>query len=266
VSNTISRIAGVIGCGRAAGKLNLPRFGQRRAGIDHVVGLGALFGIGHLQREHVLEAFGRHAGPGKDPCALHFGRGRNHGDGIDLIGAALLEQQRDVEHDQRRASMLAQEGLPRGSHGRMDDRFEPGERGGIIEHRRTELLAADAVRAGGAWERGLDRFDQLSAGTLQAAHDRIGIEHRHAQFGEHRRDGRLAHPDRTGEPEDERSAHAVSSARSSASCSRGAGSPKNFSKATAAWPISIESPSTVRKPAARAAWSSGVSAGCVTMS
>jgi shikimate dehydrogenase len=109
--------------------------------------------------------------------------------------------------------------------------------------------------------------DPAKARALHPPHLGIGIEHRHAAIREHARHGRLAHPDRAGQAQDEGPAHAISSARSSRSpSSRAGGWPKNFSNAAAAWPISIDRPSMVGKPAARAAWSNGVSAGCVTTS
>src|SRR3546814_11792781 len=76
-------------------------------------------------------------------------------------------------------------------------------------------------------------------------HDRIRIEHRHAFFGEHCADRRLAHADRSGEAEND---HRMRSLRSSASCSRGAGAPKKSSKAGAACPMSMERPPTVWGP------------------
>src|SRR3546814_4090650 len=62
-------------------------------------------------------------------------------------------------------------------------------------------------------------------------HGGIGIEHRHAFVGEHRRDGRFTHPDRTGEPERQRPpGHDVRSARSSSSRSRGGRSEEHTSE------------------------------------
>ena len=45
---------------------------------------------------------------------------------------------------------------------------------------------------------------------LQLVHFGIGIEHRHARFAEHLRHGRFAHANRSGQPHDERAAHAAS--------------------------------------------------------
>src|SRR5690606_24913429 len=110
-------------------------------------------------------------------------------------------------------------------------------------------------------------FDQASARPLHAAHFAIRIEHGHAGLAKHLGDSRLAHADRTGEADDERVAHRLSSARNSRSPSaRGGSWPKKISKAIAAWPISMESPSIVRRPRLRASLSSGVSSGWVTMS
>src|SRR3546814_4588459 len=45
----------------------------------------------------------------------------------------------------------------------------------------------------------LDSRDEAAARPLEAMHGGIGIEHRHAFVGEHRRDGRFTHPDRSEE-------------------------------------------------------------------
>src|SRR5688572_17659191 len=155
--------------------------------------------------------------------------------------------------------MQTQERLARCAHRRMNDRLEPGQRRRIAKHRRTELGAVDALAAGRTRKGALDCSQELAVGPLHPPHLGIGVEHRHAAPFEHVRDRRLAHPDRAGEPEDERLAHAASRARNARSpSSRGGGWWKNFSNATAAWPISIDSPSMVRNPEARAAWSNGV--------
>ena len=75
------------------------------------------------------------------------------------------------------------------------------------------------------------------SGPCSRCTDRVGVEHRHAFVGEHPRDGRLAHADRAGEAEDD---HEVSSARSSASRSRGgSAAEENARRRSAAWPISM---------------------------
>ena len=147
------------------------------------------------------------------------------------------------------------------------DFLEAGQRRGIGEHAAAELGSIYALRPGGAWKSMLYRLDKRSTRSLQAVHNNIGIEDRYAKPGEHSRHGRFAHADRPGQTEDEGAAHRCSRRRKSASPgSRIGATPKNRSNASAAWPISMARPSTVRKPAARAACSTGVSSGSVTMS
>ena len=61
--------------------------------------------------------------------------------------------------------------------------------------RRNPVVPRDHVPA--------DRTDQRAVDSLQPVHLRIGIEQRHAQRAEHRRDGRLPHADRSGEAKDD---------------------------------------------------------------
>ena len=144
--------------------------------------------------------------------------------------------------------------------------FEPLEFVLVTEHRRAELLAVDAFRTGCAGKLLFDGFEQCATRPLQLVNGGVGVENRHVEALKHRRDGRLAHADRTGEAENEGFGHWVSNLRSSASCSRGGNSPKNFSNAFAACPISIASPSIVERPLARARLSKSVSTGVVTIS
>ena len=163
--------------------------------------------------------------------------------------------------------MLREKGSPLFGHGGVNDRLKPGERGGIPENQRAKGLAPYAARIRAARKGSLDGRHQRTAGALKTPHFGIGVEHRHARRREHRRDGRFAHPDRSGQAENEGLLyHPVSRARSSLSCSRGAGIPKNFSNASAACPMSIASPSMVPNPAARAFFRNAVSTGSVTMS
>src|SRR3546814_349024 len=153
----------------------------------------------------------------------------------------------------------------------MDNRLERGEFVAVAEHARAEFLSIDAVRSGGAGKARLDRSDQGAAGPLQPVYLGVGIEHGDAFALKHRRGGRLAHANRAGEAEDEGAAkpragaravrHAVSSPRNSSSRPSGGEAPKNSSKASAAWPISMSSPSTTPSPRASAAARSPVCSG-----
>ena len=72
----------------------------------------------------------RHARPRQHALALDLRRRGDDHDLVDAVAAAGLEQQRNVEHDQRCAggAMRRQEGVGVGPHQRMDDRFEPLQR------------------------------------------------------------------------------------------------------------------------------------------
>ena len=154
-----------------------------------MVGARAFFRIGGLQFENMRELFFGHSGAGQDAPALGFGGGGDDHHAVDRFGAAFLEQQRDIEHHQRRAGVFDQECLALGSHCRMDDRFEPRQFLGIAEHQRTELLARDAACIGTPRKGSLDCRHQRAAGALHRAHLGIGIEYRHARRLEHRGDG-----------------------------------------------------------------------------
>lgn len=242
-----------------------PRLAQALPRVDHEIGAAALFPVAHLGGEDGAELLVRHPRPPEHAAALHM-RGRRHDDGgIDVGMAAALEEQRDVERDDRRAVLprRREERLLRLPHHRMHDRLKAAARPGVPEHRRAELRAVDTVRPGRPRKRRLDRRERRAAGPLQPVHLRIGVEHGNARASQHRRDGRLAHADRTGEAEDD---HRVSNAFSSSSQPSGGATPKNSEKAIAAWPISISSPSTVSMPRAAAAFKRPVSSGLYTMS
>ena len=100
------------------------------AGVDDEIGPLALFGIRRLPGQDRLEFFRRHAGPRKHALALDLGRRGDDDDLVDAIGSAGLEQQRNVEHGERRAggTMAREEGIGVGADQRMHDLFQPGDR------------------------------------------------------------------------------------------------------------------------------------------
>ena len=116
--------------------------------------------------------------------------------------------------------MDAQKRPPLLGDGRVDQRLQGPQLRLVAKHRFRQSHAVDSCRACGSGKARLDRCNQRSPRTLQPMNRGIGIEHRHAFFLEHTRHGRLPHADRSGEAKHD---HDVSSARSSASCSRGAG-------------------------------------------
>ncbi len=135
--------------------------------------------------------------------------------------------------------MLGEEGLALTRHGGMDERLEPAQLDGLVEHAFGERGTVDAGGTGRPREPGLDLGDQRAFRALEAVDDGVGIEHRHAFGREHPRDGALAHADRAGEAESD---HRVSSSSSSASCPRGGIAPNRRWKDGAACSISMDSP------------------------
>lgn len=223
------------------------RFAQALPGVDHEIGAAALFPVAHLGGEDRRELFVAHPQPREHAAALHV-RGRGHHDGrVDMRVAATFEKEGNIERDDRRAVLprFGQESLLRLPHQGMHDFFEAAAGFGVAEHGRAEFRTIDALRTGRAREGRLDRRKRSAAGALQPVHLGIGIEHGHTRAPQHRRDGRLAHADRTSETEND---HCVSRAFSSSSHPSGGSAPKNSEKAIAAWPISISSPSTVSRP------------------
>ena len=175
-------------------------------------------------------------------------RGRRHHNGrVDMRMTAAFEKERNIKRDDGDTVMPRrfQKRHLRLPHHRMHDRLESAPRFGVAEHRGAEFRAVDPLGAGRARKCCFDRRERRAAGSLQPVHLGIGIEHRHARTPQHRRNGRLAHADRTGETEND---HCVSRAFSSSSQPSGGVAPKNSEKAIAAWPISISSPSTVSRP------------------
>ncbi len=204
------------------------------------------------------EARLRHAGARQDAAALDPGGCGHHDHRINAPPAALFKEQGNVEHDHRPRSVAPEEAAACALHRRVDDTLEPAQLIAIGKHQPAQRSAIDTRRARGPRKGGLDRGEQRAAGALETVNLGIGIEDRHAQCLEHRRHRRLAHADRAGEADDD---HATSRARNSSSCARGAATPKKSSKATAACPTSISSPSIVSRPRASAAASSTVSSG-----
>ena len=84
----------------------------------------------------------------------------------------------------------------------MHDRFEPRQRRVIAEHLRGELGAIDFAGGGGAGKRLLDRGNGFA--FVKGVHHRIGIVNRHARLGKKLRSPRFAHPERTGQAQNER--------------------------------------------------------------
>jgi len=210
----------------------------------------------------MLEFSGGHARSRQHPPGLFPRRRGNHHHGIDGAPTPLFEQQRYVEDHQAARTMPAKEQSARLDERGMDDPFESVQRRLVTQHRFGQHSPVDPVRAGRARKGRLDRGDQTSSAPLEPMNLRVGVINGNAQTREHCRNGRFAHADGAGQSDDDhRAAQASSCRRKSSSAPRGAGTPKKCSKATAACPTSMRSPSTVLSPRARASASRGVSSG-----
>ncbi len=117
------------------------------------------------------------------------------------MGFSPLEEQRDVQHDQRRARRLGPV-RPLAHHCAHLGVNDPGESGPCVG------IAKDDVGQRGAVERavGVDDFgskgvgnliEERRSGCLQFADDRIGVDDGRPELGEETRDGALPRPNAT---------------------------------------------------------------------
>src|SRR5687768_6941252 len=160
VSKTISRIASLL---RAAVRQTsedaanrLSRFFQSAPGRDDEIGAGALLRVGHLMTDYPSQLRLAHPRPRQHPGPLHLGGRRDDRDPVDQLRTAFLEQQGNVEYDQRLAGMALQECLAFPRDRGMDQRLEPTQPGAVAEHRLGEAGPVDSLRPGRAREMRLD--------------------------------------------------------------------------------------------------------------
>ena len=144
-----------------------------------------------------------HARPLQHARALHLGRRRHHHHRIDPLVAAGLEQQRDIEHHDRRAVARASARNCRSASRTSGCTIasscfsaagSPSTRAPSL----TRSTLPSAVVPGNAASISGDRL-----ALIEPVHGRIGVVHRHALLREQARGGRLAHADRAGQAEDE---------------------------------------------------------------
>jgi hypothetical protein len=83
----------------------------------------------------------------------------------------------------------------------MNDGLELGQSAAVRENDLREAVAIERAVAHAAGEKLTDLADKTTAWTLQATDHGVGVEDRDSKPLEHLRDGRLSHPDRTGERE-----------------------------------------------------------------
>src|SRR5579885_1270040 len=176
----------------------------------------AFLGIGHLPRHYARKTLLRHALAPSETLLLHNFRGAHEHNSVHLAVKTRFEQQRNVEHNKRRTLFFCpgKKRLAARIDERMDDRFEPGKSGGVIEHPSAKAGAVDNASLYGTRKGRLDEGHGLSA--ISAVNRCIRIINLGALVAEHCRGGRLAHANRAGKPKDEHQSEARISASMSA--------------------------------------------------
>jgi hypothetical protein len=84
----------------------------------------------------------------------------------------------------------------------MEDRFETGERGRIIEDLRGESLSVDRAVPGNPWECRFDSGHRCAAPAEQPVNNGIRIVHGDPERTKHARGVRFAHADGAGQTKD----------------------------------------------------------------
>ena len=194
--------------------------GDAATGIDNEMRPPPLLRIGHLLAHYRGEALLSHARTGEHPLLLHRRGGRYADDRIDEFVAACLEQQRNIEHDQRRAGPrgVGEKRVARCGDERMHDGFEARESCGIIQNARRQDRPVDGAVASRAGESRLDR--RRGRPGIERVHGGIGIMDADARGAKQvGRDG-FAHSDGPRQAEHE---HQVRPSMSAAIRARSAG-------------------------------------------
>lgn len=186
--------------------------GERTAqpcGNDHV-GPGALVPIRHLFRQNRVERGRRHPGSRQNPYTLQKCGRAHHRHQVAAQMRAALQQQRHVQHDQRRAPppMQLEEAHGPGGHQRMQDPLQPFQRRRIPEHPLSQGATVHRPVPGHTWKGGLDRGHCFTDLCHQRMDGRIGVMNRKPHPPQHRSGGGFSHTYGTGQPEDD---HRISS-------------------------------------------------------
>ena len=202
-------------------------------GIHDKVGALAFFRIGQLPRQDGVELFVGHVVARQDALALILFIGGDHHYGIDALFPTGFEQQRHVHHRDRCTGCLGlfEKFLMMGTQHRMHDLLQPLQRRGIIQDLCRQPGAVDLAVDGRARKCGLDGRSRFS--IINQVNGGVGVVNRHAGFRKQLCGGRLAHSDRTGQPQ---YAHfSLSPVFISRSASAGAAAAAGSSTATREW-------------------------------
>ncbi len=98
---------------------------------------------------------------------------------MTTLNAAAFEEQRDIEHDERRAARASlRDNPPFGpTHHRMKDPLETAQRRRVAEHKPAQALTIDpAGLAAYSGKRRFDQSDRCPSGSEKPMDLRIGIE------------------------------------------------------------------------------------------
>src|SRR3546814_13003147 len=131
VSKIISRIEALIwtlsGVETRGDEANLTaRLAFGAARFDDEIGTRPLDAIGNLQAADHLQLRRGHAGAAHHAPSLHPSGRRNDRDRPELAPAALLEEQRNVEHDENARLVEGEGAVLRLSASRVNNRFQTG--------------------------------------------------------------------------------------------------------------------------------------------
>jgi hypothetical protein len=170
-------------------------------GVDHVVAEAALLRVRKLPGEDRRERFPRHAFSCQDALSLDLGRGGDDGNGIAAAVGARLEEERNIEGDERRGRVPQEELLLGRPHQRVDDPLQAAKGLVIAENTPGKRRPVDHAIRSHAGKGRRDRSDRRA--RIKAVNGRVGIMDGDAAASKHRRGRRFAHADRAGEPEDE---------------------------------------------------------------
>lgn len=175
----------------------------RETGRHHEIGPPPLFPVWQLPRDYGGNFVRLHLSPLPQPGRLHRARRGNDDDEVHPPLAAGLEEQRDVEHDERPslAPRALNEAPLRFLDEGVQDRFEFFEARGVLGDERTKRRPIDGARRDGPGKRPSDRADRAPAPPFERVHGAIRVEDRSARAAEHPRDRRFPHGDAPRKPD-----------------------------------------------------------------
>lgn len=240
-----------------------------QAGAYDDVGARAAGAVVHLAGDDAVGLGGRHGAPGDDPLTLQRARRRHRDDEVAIAVSAGLEQERNVEDDERSAggSGAGEEPGALATDEWMNDPLENRKERAILQDRAAQTGTVDAAPHERAGNERRDRRDGIAARSLEPVDRGVGVEDRDLGAAEQSRDRGFTHGDAAGEPDHAQGARVGQVAgmsiaiRALTSASMSGSTPNQAVKPGLAWWSSMPSPSTVRSPRAAASASRRVCSG-----